>query len=165
MGQGLKQKEVVTYPGQLKPWNGGSLGPAADGDQQPIRLQGAGRLPTGIDNHTVGTAQAGPTFHKADTGLDQALPVDSFETGDFVPHPLKQHPALGYWCGELPAVGPGILGQVPEGGAVNQQLFGNTPPDHTGAADPISLDDGHPGAVAGSPFGGGQTAGTSTNDE
>ena len=48
-------------------------------------------------------------------------------------------------------------------GAVDQKLLGHTTTDHTGAADPVSLHNRHPGTVASRTLCGSQSSGTGTH--
>ncbi|CAI8405720.1 MAG: Uncharacterised protein [Synechococcus sp. MIT S9220] len=62
----------------------------------------------------------------------------------------------------MDAITGGLLHLLRHLGSIHQQFLGNTAPDHTGAANAVTLHDGHASTMTCRPLGSRQATGTST---
>ena len=110
----------------------------------------------GRDADALIRQEPAPAIDALNTRLLQKAEMQMIEPIHLGPHPAKQfrNAALNGTQGE--AIGRCIVELMPRLSAVDQKLFGDTSPDHTGAADAVSLNNGHLGAMAGRPLGSGQ---------
>ena len=67
---------------------------------------------------------------------------------DLRPHAIKQLPHIGMPSVDMKAIGRSIHTLVACLRAIDQQLLGHATSDHAGAADAVTLEDGHLGAMA-----------------
>ena len=96
--------------------------------------------------------------------LFEKVDVQGVETIHFSAHALQQIADVRIHRADADPIGRRIPELVTCPGAVHQQLFGDTAPDHTGPANPVALDDRDLGTMTRCPLGGGQAAGASPKD-
>ena len=82
---------------------------------------------------------------------------------DLRSHAIKQLPHIGMPSVDMKAIGRSIRKLVACLRAVDQQLLGHATSDHAGAADAVTLEDGHLGAMACRAFGGCKSTGASAD--
>ena len=109
----------------------------------------------GIDEPTPARDQLNPRF------LEKTQ-MKFIQTVHFRPHIAEQLADIGLNRIAMQSVGRGILQLMTGLRSINEQFLGDTAADDTGAADAITLHNGHIGSMTCRPFGGGQPPGTGT---
>src|SRR6185312_271588 len=136
--EGLVGGYGVLDPGQVL----GHPGPPAGGDQHLLR-----RAPADlVDLDAVGVHQAGPAVGELRAGVLQVAHVDTGEPGDLLV--LLGDEVLPAEAGlaDGPAIALRNLEMMREFRGIDHELLGHAAADDAGAADPVLLGDGHPGA-------------------
>ena len=111
----------------------------------------------GIDEPPPARNQLNPRFlEKTEMKLIQTV--------HFRPHISEQLADIRLNRFAMQAVGRRILQLMTGLRSINEQFLGDTAADHTGAANAITLHDGHPRPVSCSTLGGGKTTRTGTDN-
>ena len=122
-------------------------------------------VPLSCDADGLVREKPAPAVDAFNARLLQKIEMQVIEPIHLGPHPAKQFRNAAFNRTNRQAIGRRILQLMPCLGAVDQQFFRDTSPDHTGAADAVTLHNRHPGPVLGCPLGCGQTARPSTKNK
>ena len=101
-----------------------------------------------------------PAIDQSDPGLGQEFDVHGIEAIHLSTHIGKQLRGIDPDLRWMNPVAGGLLHLIRHLGSIDQQFLGNATPDHTGAANTISLHDGDAGTMPCRPLGGSQATGT-----
>ena len=112
-GEPLQVEQVVAHPAQLGAWDGGTLRPPANGDQDALAPQLLLRAVGQLNGDGVGVHEAAPAPVELHTGLLEEADVQGVEPIHLGAHVGQQHRRIAVALAHRPAVAGGVVQLMP----------------------------------------------------